>query len=319
MQISRVHGTPERFQTGHVLKGKRFYGEKIAHPGTLDGSRYHNLRLVVDNSSDKSVKVFLDGVKMGAFQEHFAPRLKGGVFTIHSFENIGLFKNFAIEGCKNFNEIGQCTDSKLPQIAQVNLRTVSIAVRKSKNFYFAQLSNIIPNDFLHASECVDESLGILTTKYDMESNGWKLINITNPFMQYYHSSCETSPSTWYGFCGGHCIGTVQAIFQKSGTAQLGFGNCNSVGSVDVFLNGSSIARAIRSNKNATITFQFKRGDVVEISESPVAIIKLSFFNIKCKGKSKNYKVTIQHSILLIFTKLKTVIYFIHYYSLQINR
>ena len=57
MQITRVHGTPERFQTGHVLKGTRFYGEKIAHPGTLDGSRYHNLRLVVDNSSDKSVKV----------------------------------------------------------------------------------------------------------------------------------------------------------------------------------------------------------------------------------------------------------------------
>ena len=101
---------PHRFQAGYLHNGVNKLTDQIQYAGKIDGTRYHTLRLVIDNTSPHSVKVYLDGVKMGAFQEHFAPKLKGGVLTYHGYGNVGLFKNFEMSACRNFNEAGKCID-----------------------------------------------------------------------------------------------------------------------------------------------------------------------------------------------------------------
>ena len=63
---------------------------------TVDGSSFHSLRLAVDKEPGRSTKVFLDESLVGTFQEHFVPRLKGGVFVTHKRGSVGLFRNFEI-------------------------------------------------------------------------------------------------------------------------------------------------------------------------------------------------------------------------------
>ena len=87
------------FNAGYRLHGDYYYDEKILINQTVYGSSFHSLRLVVDKSSGRSTKVFLDDSMVGSFQEHFVPRLKGGVFvTSHPlrFGSVGLFRNFKI-------------------------------------------------------------------------------------------------------------------------------------------------------------------------------------------------------------------------------
>ena len=77
---------------------------------TVEGTIFHSLRLVIDNNAIQSTKVYLDDHLIGSVQEHFVPRLKGGVFVTHKLENVGLFKNFEISGCKEFSSGGNCLD-----------------------------------------------------------------------------------------------------------------------------------------------------------------------------------------------------------------
>ena len=80
---------------------------------TVAGNIFHSLRLVIDKMSSQSTKVFLDNEFLGAFQEHFVPRLKGGVFVVNKFGGVGLFRNFILAGCHTFDEDGKCIDCKL--------------------------------------------------------------------------------------------------------------------------------------------------------------------------------------------------------------
>ena len=43
-------------------------------------------------------------------QEHFVPRLKGGVFILNRFEGVALFKNFLLRECNNFGQNGTCLE-----------------------------------------------------------------------------------------------------------------------------------------------------------------------------------------------------------------
>ena len=88
------------FNAGYRLHGEYYYDEKILINQTVYGSRFHSLRLVVDKSNGRSTKVFLDDSMVGSFQEHFVPRLKGGVFVTHKFGSVGLFRNFKITTSK---------------------------------------------------------------------------------------------------------------------------------------------------------------------------------------------------------------------------
>ena len=97
------------FTAGYRLNGNYFIDERITIDQTVLGTKFHSLRLVIDNDSRLSTRIFLDDRFIGSFQEHFAPRLRGGVFIVNRFGSVGLFKNFNIKGCENgFDALGNC-------------------------------------------------------------------------------------------------------------------------------------------------------------------------------------------------------------------
>ena len=111
--IHRVeNATNARFTSGYRLEGSYVFGENVRIIQSFHGTKYHSLRLVVDNNSLNSTKVFLDGTLIGSVQEHFVSRLKGGVFVLNSSGSVGLFKNFRIKECNQFYSNGECSDGK---------------------------------------------------------------------------------------------------------------------------------------------------------------------------------------------------------------
>ena len=102
--------TAPAFISGYRLQGEYHYDERIIINNAVEGTIFHTLRLVIDNNSVQSTKVFLDKDLIGSFQEHFVPRLKGGVFVTHKVGSVGLFQNFVIKGCNKFNADGKCLD-----------------------------------------------------------------------------------------------------------------------------------------------------------------------------------------------------------------
>ena len=95
--------------SGYRLNGKTFLDEKFPINGTTSGTRFHSLRLVIDNDSSKSAKVFVDKKLFGSIQEHFVSRLKGGVFVLNHCKGVALFRNFVLKECKKFDDDGKCT------------------------------------------------------------------------------------------------------------------------------------------------------------------------------------------------------------------
>ena len=63
-----------------------------------------------------------------------------------------------------------------------------------------------------------------------------------------------------------------------GKARLTFGNCNLQDNVVAKLNGIEIGRA-NSYQTKTMIFDFKDGDIIELTENGVAIIVLDELNI----------------------------------------
>ena len=93
------------------MNGKSLDGKShIKYNGTIAGNVWHTMRLVVDKDSPDSVKVFLDNVYFGSFNEYFPPRRTGGFFTLNSvhYNNVALFKEFSLNECLSFNPIGEC-------------------------------------------------------------------------------------------------------------------------------------------------------------------------------------------------------------------
>ena len=89
----------------------------------------------------------------------------------------------------------------------------------------------------------------------------------------------------YGFFGykrGRSIGYVNATFKGSGTGKLEFGNCysraNSV--TKVYLNDLLIATAGPNTWPVAIRFDYKRGDILKLTEERTGIIKLVSFKIE---------------------------------------
>ena len=104
--------TTPAFVSGYRLNGEYVLDERIVINDHVDGTIFHSLKLVIDNNAAMSTKVFLDDKFVGSFQEHFVPRLKGGVFIINKFGSVGLFQNFGMKGCKKFLPHGECADGK---------------------------------------------------------------------------------------------------------------------------------------------------------------------------------------------------------------
>ena len=98
------------FTSGYRLNGDYFIDERTTINKPIEGTKIHSLKLVIDNKSASSTKIFLDDTYVGAFQEHFVARLKGGVFVLNNPGSVGLFQNFQIKGCYTFDEDGVCID-----------------------------------------------------------------------------------------------------------------------------------------------------------------------------------------------------------------
>ena len=109
---SSKKGNDSALMSGYRLKGKYFLDDRISLNTSVPGNIFHSLRVVVDKTSVQSTKVFLDKVFIGSFKEHFVPRLKGGVFVVNKVGSVGLFQNFHLKGCKNYNKDGLCLDGK---------------------------------------------------------------------------------------------------------------------------------------------------------------------------------------------------------------
>ena len=88
------------------------FDENFKMSQTMHGTIGHTLRLVIDSSSIWSTKVYLDNECIGAFQEHFISRLKGGVFVLNNSGSAGLFRSFKIKECHEFHSNGTCMDGK---------------------------------------------------------------------------------------------------------------------------------------------------------------------------------------------------------------
>ena len=92
--------------------------------------------------------------------------------------------------------------------------------------------------------------------------------------------CSYANCEGYGFSGHKkgkkTIGYVNATFKGSGTGKLEFGNCyfksNSV--TKVYLNDLLIASAPTSTWPIAIRFDYKRGDILKLTEERRGIIKL---------------------------------------------
>ena len=115
--------------SGYRLNGEYFHDERILINENIDGTAFHLLKLVIDNNSASSTKVFLDRNFIGSFQEHFVPRLKGGVFIINQFGSVGLLKNFRIQGCKKFISDGECADGIYQNIIEFNKALLRNSIR----------------------------------------------------------------------------------------------------------------------------------------------------------------------------------------------
>ena len=129
----------------------------------------------------------------------------------------------------------------------------------------------------------------------MKKNGW-LIDVK------YSSAADWDPAnaricgneTFYGYKPGDQVGTVSYTFREYGEATLGFGNCKHCidagipyvcGYVVVMLNDGELART-GSNIDKSVTFQYKNGDSLNVSEIHKAIIKLNYLKLECGSKSQ---------------------------------
>ena len=107
-----VNASSARFSSGYRLEGSYIFDENIRIIESFHGTRFHSLKLVVDDNSLWSTKVSLDNNLIGSIQEHFVSRLKGGMFVLNSSGSVGLFKNFKIKECDKFFTNGTCSDGK---------------------------------------------------------------------------------------------------------------------------------------------------------------------------------------------------------------
>ena len=109
--INRIHrNSSGRLVSGYLLNGVLTEDENVPINRSISGTIFHSLRLVVDNRSLMSTRVYLDDQFIGSVQEHFVPRLKGGIFILNRFEGVALFKNFSLRECNNFGQNGTCLE-----------------------------------------------------------------------------------------------------------------------------------------------------------------------------------------------------------------
>ena len=128
----------------------------------------------------------------------------------------------------------------------------------------------------------------------MKDGGW-IVNVNKYIynMGRYAKKGYCGNETFWGYKHGAAIGYVKATFKGSGTGTLDFGNCYTKGKTRVYLNNRRIAEAGHcigtciGQKSEVVSFNYKKGDVLKITEER-AIIKINSFNLDACEEKGNY-------------------------------
>ena len=116
----------------------------------------------------------------------------------------------------------------------------------------------------------------------MISNGWAIC-ADNLKDTVYKSSCEP-PMTFWGYNYGQEYGGCVARFMGSGKAILDFGNCWKSGQTRVYLNKKRLKMAGKLVNSTVVTFNYKKGDVLRLEETPTGIVKINALHLSnCVG------------------------------------
>ena len=128
--------------------------------------------------------------------------------------------------------------------------------------------------------CPDIELSDVSSQQAMEENGWSF-SLTDSEPEKHSSKC--GKGTWYGMSSGSEIGKVNTVFVGRGSATLVYGNCWTGYTVKVWLNNKKVSVADKNKLKKKVTFQFTKGDKLQIEEDG-GIIKLHSLTISCGGK-----------------------------------
>ena len=138
--------------------------------------------------------------------------------------------------------------------------------------------------------CPDDAMSNITSSFDMESNGWFVdVDYSNTnieagicsWFSTYRTTCRVD--TFFGYKRNNQVGTVSYIFKGSGNISLTIGNCYHLGFIDIFLNNERLSY-LKGRRFMKLKFKHKQGDKLLITESGIAIIKLSKIRVSCFGK-----------------------------------
>ena len=93
-------------------------------------------------------------------------------------------------------------------------------------------------------------------------------------------------NTFWGYSYGPPVGFVEARFKGSGTATLDFGNC-CCGITKVYVNGHTIGSAAGGKQSEVISFNYKSGDILKVTEEAAGILKINSLKLEaCKQEGK---------------------------------
>ena len=138
---------------------------------------------------------------------------------------------------------------------------------------------------LVSGPCVDYALQNVRNQKEMKEGGW----IVDEAMEHdnsYSANCG-GHGTFWGYKKGWGAGFVEATFKGSGRGTLDFGSCFKGGITKVYLNDRPIANARGNHQSATISFEYKRGDVLKIKEEQTGIMKINSFKLEDCEKEGN--------------------------------
>ena len=141
---------------------------------------------------------------------------------------------------------------------------------------------------------MDHALQNVKNIKDMKDGGWIVNVMTNPNKKIYATNGYCGNETFWGYQENAAIGYVKATFKGSGTGTLDFGNCYTKGKTRVYLNNRRIAEVsiggdVRGGgKSKVISFDYKKGDVLKITEEEVGIIKINSLKLEACKEKGNY-------------------------------
>ena len=123
----------------------------------------------------------------------------------------------------------------------------------------------------------------------MKSSGWVVnVDYSNTHIQpgmsswFPHYSTVCGIDTFFGYKRNNEVGTVSYTFKGFGMATINIGNCYK-GFVAIYVN--NVRRTyFEGGQFTNFEFKYKKGDVLLITESGIAIIKLSNVLVSCFGK-----------------------------------